>query len=129
MTSSHRQVRIAVLGASPCERCVAACCRQNGHEFAALLQGDREQRRFAAFSVESTFRDETTGAIRVERVLPYVDGRCQFLGPDDRCTIYEDRPRACRQFECAPHFAANGPGDHGIFLRRNPHVRELLESL
>ena len=127
--SSHRQVRVAVLGASPCERCVAACCKQNGHEFAALLQGDDEVRRFGAFSTEATFRDAAEGHPRVERVLPYVDGRCRFLGPDDRCTIYEDRPRACRRFECAPHFAENGPGNHGVFLQRNPYVRELLESL
>ena len=39
-----------------------------------------------------------------ERVLPYVDGRCQFLGDDDRCTIYDDRPANCRRFECAPGY-------------------------
>lgn len=126
--TSTRNLRIAIVGASPCERCVAACCKQNGHEFAALLRGDEELRCFAAFSIEATFQD-TQGLLRVEKVLPYVAGRCQFLGRDDRCTIYDDRPRACRQFECVPHFAAEGPGRHGLFLIRNPHVRELLESM
>jgi hypothetical protein len=125
---TRRTVRVAILGASPCDRCVAACCKQNGHEFAALLRGDDEVRRFSAFSIAHPFVDEG-GAMRVERVLPYVAGRCQFLGRDDRCTIYDDRPRACRQFECAPQFNADGPGRHGPFMRRNPHVLTMLESL
>lgn len=112
---------------SPCDRCYAACCRQNGHEFAAVLQGDVERRRFAAYSVEATFV-RADGSAHVQRVLPYVDGRCQFLGDDDRCTIYEDRPAACRQFECADHFHRDGAGRHGEFLIRNPRVLKLLES-
>jgi|GEM_PF-2370780 len=110
---------------SPCHRCYAACCRQNGHEFAALLSGD-ERRRFAAFSEAVTIRDNN--ALVVERVLPYIDGKCQFLGDDNRCTIYEDRPAACRAFECAPALDAHGAGQHGIFLKRNPRVLTLFTA-
>lgn len=110
--------------ASPCHRCFAACCRQNGHEFAARLQGDTEWRRFAAFAVDVPIRRD--GRVVVERVLPYRDGKCQFLGPDDRCTIYEVRPLACRQFECATNFDAQGrPGE---FLQRNPNVLTILQQ-
>lgn len=123
---SPRTVRIAVLGDSPCERCAAHCCKQRGHDFAAIL-AEPEWRRFAAFSVEITVHGQN-GPVR-ERVLPYVNGRCQFLGMDDRCTIYEDRPRACRVFQCVHEFNARGIGDHGEFLVRNPEVLGLLESL
>ncbi len=121
-----RRVRVAIVGASPCHLCCAACCKQNGHEFAVLLSGD-EVRRFAPFSVDVPIR--AGGRVVVERVLPYVDGRCQFLGPDDRCTIYEDRPAACRAFECVAHFNRDGVGRHGPFLVGNAPVREMLEAM
>jgi Fe-S-cluster containining protein len=65
--------------------------------------------------------------VTTERVLPYRDGRCQFLDADDRCTIYDDRPVNCRRFECAPGF--HHDGNHSEFLRRNPDVLAMLETL
>jgi hypothetical protein len=111
---------------SPCDRCYAACCRQNGHEFAAILQGDQERRRFAAFAIDVSIAGAGLSPC-VERVLPYVDGKCQFLGADDRCTIFDDRPLACRQFECAPQLHQFGRERHGTFLVRNPRVLQLLQ--
>jgi Fe-S-cluster containining protein len=121
-----RHVRVAILGESPCERCVAACCKQNGHDYAVLLRGD-EVRRFAAFSQVVTIRRDQQ--LLAESVLPYVNGRCQFLDDEDRCRIYEDRPLSCREFQCLPSYNANGVGRHGLFLRRNPDVREIIDSL
>ena len=126
LLSRRKRLRLAILGSSPCDLCTAACCKQNGHEFAALLQGD-EVRRFAAFAADVPFLRD--GNVTYERVLPYINGRCQFLGPDDLCTIYDDRPLACRGFQCVDHFNADGIGRHGTFLRRNPRVLEMLESL
>jgi Fe-S-cluster containining protein len=123
---SGSRVRIAVVGESPCDLCTAACCRQNGHEFAALLEGD-EVRKFAPFAVDVPVADGG-GRVNYERVLPYVAGRCQFLGENDRCTIYEDRPRACRAFQCVTSYNAEGLGAHGEFLRRNPGVLEILDA-
>ena len=120
------RLRIAILGQSPCHNCHAACCRQNGHDYAAILRGE-EIRRFAPFAVKVPIR--RAGRIVVEHALPYIKGRCQFLGADNRCTIYEDRPRACRDFQCLPHFNAEGVGRHGPFLQRNPKVLKLLECL
>ena len=125
-SGTYRTIRIAIVGASPCDRCVAACCKQNGHDYAALLQGDAERRKFAAFSMDALIRSDDR--IIIERVLPYVDGKCQFLGDDDRCTIYEDRPLACRQFECTSSYNAESIGRHGRFLRLNPHVLTLLQE-
>jgi Fe-S-cluster containining protein len=122
-----RKLRLAIFGDCPCDRCIAACCKQNGHDYAVLLEGD-ERRKFAAFSVEVRMRKGQ--GLASERVLPYRDGRCQFLGEDDRCTIYEDRPANCRRFECISGYHLGG-GDlsrHSEFLRRNPKVREMLEE-
>jgi Fe-S-cluster containining protein len=125
---TNRSLRIAVVGASPCADCTANCCRQNGHDFAVLLAAD-EHRRFAPFATTAVFQ-RTDGQRAIERVLPYTpDGRCQFLGPDDRCTIYDDRPAACRAFECAPFYNAEGIGHHARFLRLNPDVAARLERM
>jgi Fe-S-cluster containining protein len=131
----HR-LRLAVLGDCPCHLCYAACCKQNGHEYAVLLE-DEERRKFAAFAVD--VRIHADGHPIIEKALPYRDGRCVFLGGDDLCTIYEDRPRNCRRFECLSSYqyavgeahptCHNPAGRHGIFLQRNPRVLRMLETL
>jgi Fe-S-cluster containining protein len=131
--------RLAILGDSPCDLCTAACCRQNGHAYAVLLEGERERRRFAAFAVDVPVEqgegDSTPGsrpgAVSVERVLPYHAGRCRFLGDDDRCTIYDDRPANCRRFQCVSGFHHGGGSvdRHSPFLNRNPAVLSVLERL
>ena len=120
-------LRLAILGSSPCDCCTAQCCRQTVSEYAVLLQGD-EARRLAAWSVWLDVADDA-GVVRSERVIPYRDGRCPFLGDDDRCTIYEDRPAACRAFECVTHYNRFGVGRHGYFVARNAAVRDLLTQL
>lgn len=117
-----------MIGRSPCEACDAACCRATATEFAVLLQDDQERRRFAPWAITLPVRDER-GELRHERVIPYRDGRCPFLGGDHRCSIYEDRPRGCREFECTRHFRSSRSRGHGLFLQRNPRVAALLESL
>ena len=123
-----RRVRLAILGASPCHLCTAACCKQNAHEYAALLRGDGEVRRFAAFAVDVPIRTDD-GRLIIEKVLPYLNGRCQFLGADDRCTIYADRPQACRAFQCVEDFNRGGVGLHDPFLRRNADVLRMLQAM
>jgi hypothetical protein len=92
-----------------------------------VLLRPHEYARFAPFS---SIVPMDSGGERVwERVLPYVGGRCQFLGEDDRCTIYEDRPLSCREFECVRCYNAGGVGRHGRFLDLNPDVRVLLDGL
>jgi Fe-S-cluster containining protein len=122
-------LRLAILGDSPCDLCTAACCKQNGHEYAVLLEGEQERRRFAAYSFDVPV--ERDGHVSVERVLPYRAGRCAFLGDDDRCTVYEDRPMNCRRFQCVTGYGppSRQAARHGTFLARNPSVLALLESL
>ena len=121
------RLRIAILGASPCGQCTSACCRQNGHAYAALLEGD-EVRRFAPYAIDARI-DAGDGRVLVEKVLPYVDGRCVFLGEDGDCLVYEDRPAACRAFECVRHFNREGIDNHDVFLRRNTSVLALLQQM
>jgi hypothetical protein len=123
-TPTVSRLRLAILGTSPCHLCHANCCKQNGHDYAVLLEA-AEWRRFAPFCVE--VRVDAGACVTTERVLPYRDGRCQFLDEDDRCTIYEDRPANCRRFECAPGFSSRGA--HSPFLERNPDVLEMLRLL
>ncbi len=119
------RLRIAIVGPSPCERCSAQCCRQTVSDFAVLLQCDDERRRFAAWSIELSIRDHL-GTTALERVIPYRDGACPFLDvTDNRCTIYADRPRACRDFECTRHFREP---HHGYFVERNATVRAMLSE-
>ena len=118
--------RIAVVGSSPCHACTALCCKQNGHDYAVLLHGDDERRRFAAFSIGVVIAADRAPV--EERVLPYDNGRCTFLGDDDRCTIYDDRPRNCRRFECVRFFHSEPDRSHGRFLRRNPRALRAIET-
>jgi Fe-S-cluster containining protein len=123
-----RRLRIAAVGASPCGACDAACCRQTATEFAVLLQTDVERQRFAPWAITLPIRDDD-GNLRHERVIAYRDGRCPFLGEDHRCTIYEDRPLGCREFDCTRYYRTSPGRSHGMFLQRNPRVAMLLESL
>ena len=123
-----RRLRLAILGDSPCDRCTAACCRQNGHAYAVLLEGD-ERRKFAPWARDVPVRQGDV--IASERVLPYRDGRCVFLGEDDRCTVYEDRPVNCRRFQCVTGYrpVPDDPAGHSPFLRANPEVVRVLDGL
>lgn len=47
----------------------------------------------------------------------FENGRCPNLTADDRCGIYEIRPRACREFMC---------DQDADFLKENPKVAALL---
>jgi Fe-S-cluster containining protein len=93
-----------------------------------LLEGD-ELGKFGPFSIEVPIDNGTCRVI--ERVLPYRNGRCIFLGEDDRCTVYEDRPVNCRRFECVKGYHLGGAdrSGHSRFLRLNPRVLQLLDRL
>ncbi|HEX8324391.1 MAG TPA: YkgJ family cysteine cluster protein [Tepidisphaeraceae bacterium] len=118
-----RTIRIALIGPSPCERCDAACCKQSAWPYAVLLQSDDERRKFRPWST-TTMLNDADGETRRVQVIGYRDGRCPFLGGDDRCTIYDDRPLSCRQFECTRRF-----GQDETFFVANESVRALLKHL
>lgn len=46
--------------------------------------------------------DTMVGGSRMRRLVTKPDGECIHLGVDG-CTVYEHRPRICRQFDCRDH--------------------------
>lgn len=57
--------------------------------------------------------DEPEGFVMLRQgkrvmVLRHQNGRCRYLGTDDRCTIYTSRPLGCRVFPFDPTFDKRG---------------------
>ncbi|MEZ4227716.1 MAG: YkgJ family cysteine cluster protein [Polyangiaceae bacterium] len=62
---------------------------------------------------EIAMEDEPEAFIRLRQgkrvmVLGHRRGRCRFLGADDRCTVYTERPTGCRVFPFDPEFKRDG---------------------
>lgn len=117
-----RTIRIAIVGPSPCDRCDAACCKQSAWPYAVLLQSEDERRRFLPWST-TTLLSDADGSTQTVQVIGYRDGRCPFLSNDDRCSIYDDRPLSCRQFECTRRF-----GQDSTFFVVNSRAERLLRD-
>ena len=84
----------------PCGGCTA-CCRSS--QFVHV--GPEETATLAR--IPRAVRFPAPGLPPGHWVLGYdAQGRCPMLGPDG-CSIYEDRPRACRTYDCRL-FAATG---------------------
>lgn len=45
---------------------------------------------------------------RALMTLAHRDGACRFLGADQRCSVYAERPASCRLFPFAPSFGPRG---------------------
>jgi len=75
-----------------CSACKGSCC--DGTLFKQVALTSKEAKRLQAMGG------------RVERVVPFSDmilnirGGCQFL-KEGRCSIYGQRPQACRDWTCS----------------------------
>jgi Fe-S-cluster containining protein len=77
----------------PCGSC-RACCYLG----VELLAGDDVD--FYVNKERVQIVDERGGAVTTKLILRRrEDGACAYLGPDG-CTIYENRPISCREFDC-----------------------------
>jgi hypothetical protein len=77
----------------PCGTCTA-CCRSG---FFIHIEPDEVA---TLRRIPKALRFPAPGRPAGHVVLGYDEhGRCPML-VDDRCSIYEDRPRTCRQFDC-----------------------------
>jgi len=106
----------------PCQGCTGACCKQQGPEYnysVMLTPEDGDK-----FDDVAWWYDHPDGFY--VRGLPYEDGKCVYLGDDNRCTIYEERPQICRRFNCLVGYRPEGLSE---FLKRNSPVVTLIESL
>jgi len=105
-----------------CQHCHGSCCKQGttGATFAVELTEDD----LAVSTVHAAAMRHPGGGGGM--VLPYIRGRCVFLGEDNRCRIYAQRPGFCRSFDCRDGYGAN-KGSHSEFLACNPPVVSMLE--
>ena len=76
------------LPANGCKLCRAPCCRLE-------VEITREE----AESGKWRFYRGDDGAYLLAKKSP-TDDRCLYLGEDNRCTIYGDRPSLCGTFDC-----------------------------
>ncbi len=81
----------------PCERCTGLCCRAEASWKAVpLTKAEQEREPFKSISVPSKEHPE-----QVVFYFDETDGCCRFLDRvTRRCTIYHERPEACRRFDC-----------------------------
>lgn len=82
-----------------CLRCPGICCEMAGY----VAVGQAEIARLAAalnLPLNEFMRKHTWQNNRGERLIKSASDRCQFLGKDRRCTIYEARPNQCRAYFC-----------------------------
>lgn len=77
----------------PCDGCTV-CCRTPS-QWANLEPDEADRYEFTtAFPGDpATYRGSTVALAKHE------DGSCVYL-VDDKCSIYADRPRACRSYDC-----------------------------
>jgi uncharacterized protein len=94
----------------PCGTCTA-CCRSA--QFVHIAP--EEKRTLARIPPQLLF--PAPGLPKGNLLLGYDEhGRCPML-IDDRCSIYADRPSACRNYDCRVFAAAGikaGDGDHPV---------------
>jgi hypothetical protein len=99
-----REAHARAFATVDCLRC-AACCRSPGPRLNPAdvrRLADHLDTRPAAFAERYLSIDEDQDT--VFRTLP-----CPFLEPDNRCSVYAARPKACREY---PH--TDQKGMHGL---------------
>lgn len=82
-----------------CLRCPGLCCEMAGY----VAVGPAEIARLAAalkLAPAEFVRRHTWRNNRGERLIKSVADRCQFLGKDRRCAVYDARPNQCRAYFC-----------------------------
>jgi Fe-S-cluster containining protein len=87
---------------SICDHCVGKCCRY----FTVPLKTPRtradfdELRWYLAHERTLIFVEtDKTGKVPRRKWNLVVWTRCEYLGPDQRCMIYDDRPQVCRDYK------------------------------
>jgi uncharacterized protein len=95
----------------PCDGCTA-CCRS--HQF-VLIEADEDE---TLKRIDARLLADAPGRPPGWKVLGFDrDGRCPMLG-DSGCTIYEDRPRTCRVYDCRIFAAAGVVPDQPLVADR-----------
>jgi Fe-S-cluster containining protein len=97
----------------PCNRCTSPCCRVGNHGWQQAVHVDEDE-RFVHWA-----QLPESGTVGV-RVVPYnAEGRCIYLTKANTCSIYGQRPRRCREFDCS---------QNQDFLAQHPAVALLVNG-
>jgi Fe-S-cluster containining protein len=120
-----------------CTECVACCKRQAG----ALGPGDFERIAAALGEDAETAKAHfwaSPGALviaggemrRIGTITPRMqDGRCTFLGPDDRCAVHAVAPAGCALFDTHMGFAeARRRGEWLVVQQHRDRAYQQLRS-
>ena len=95
----------------PCGACTA-CCRS--HQFVHVDPDETD----ALAHIPSALLFPAPGGRPGERVLGYDDDGCCPMLVNERCSIYEHRPRACRTYDCRVFAATGVPADQPLIDER-----------
>lgn len=109
----------------PCNYCNGACCRQTwNHAYAVVLDEDElEGLDYVVYNdPDPCFPEDAQIS-----VLPYVDGKCIYLDQDNKCSVYDHRPKRCREFSCLSGYDFSTGRTNSFFLEDNPDVVKLIE--
>ncbi len=103
----------------PCDQCTGLCCTaQASWTGVHLTKEEVEREPFKSIAVPS--KDD---ARQMVFDFDLEDGCCRFLDrATRRCTIYHDRPEACRRFDCRTQPWM------GAFFRANPGMLTLISE-
>ena len=77
---------------SECNKCPAKCC----HDLVQPIDKPKNEEDIFELKWELQY-DTIRVYIRSHRWYRIIAGRCQYLNDHDRCTIYERRPKRCRE--------------------------------
>jgi len=80
-----------------CLKCPAICCKS----LAMTIHRPKNKKDLADLKWQLQF-DSVRIYIRDRKWYLLVDGKCSYLGADDKCTCYETRPKICRMHN-PPH--------------------------
>lgn len=107
------------MGCILCEQCAAACCRY----IALPIDRPRTARDY----------DDVRWYLMHENVSIFVEEgdwycqfqtRCRNLGTDNRCTVYETRPKICREYEPGDCDYAGGTYGYDHYFTHPKQIEE-----
>jgi hypothetical protein len=107
-----------------CARCPALCCSYVSTEIDPPTTGrDFDHIRwYLMHPGVRVYCEDATGSWFIQFM-----SRCQNLGEDHRCTIYETRPQICRDLDANLCEFGLGPGDRWLFTTLDEFDRWMQE--
>ena len=106
-----------------CDQCAALCCRY----FALPIDNPRTAAEY----------DNVRWYLMHENVVVFVEKkqwylgvmtRCKNLQPDNRCAIYDERPRICRSYSTDNCDYHGGEYDYDVLFTSSEQLREYAEK-